>query len=150
MTLSHSRKPSMLLKQEIAERCVHNKKIMPVFIGSAFLCLAVSGMPSQRTVEHPLLPSCGSVSTTPSRPPSTTTSTCVCLKSKAPRLEQGENIFFVRLPTQRGVGRQGICNLLNFAGLCRSRTYGPLIKSPTQDLPQDIQQEESAAKGEDS
>ena len=33
---------------------------------------------------------------------------------------------------------------------CRGRTYGPLIKSPAEDLPQDTQHNESAAKGEDS
>jgi len=36
-----------------------------------------------------------------------------------------------------------------FGGACRGRTYGPLIKSPAQDLAQDIQEEESAAKGEE-
>ena len=35
-------------------------------------------------------------------------------------------------------------------GPCRGRTYGTLIKSPAEDLPQDTQQNESAAKGEDS
>ena len=34
-------------------------------------------------------------------------------------------------------------------GPCRGRTYDPLIKSPAETLPQDTQQEESAAKGED-
>jgi hypothetical protein len=29
-------------------------------------------------------------------------------------------------------------------------TYGPLIKSPTEDLPQDTQQEQSSSKAEDS
>ena len=37
-----------------------------------------------------------------------------------------------------------------FGGPCRGRTYGPLIKSPPETLPQDTQQEESAAKVEDS
>ena len=37
-----------------------------------------------------------------------------------------------------------------FGGPCRGRTYGPLIKSPAEELPQDTQQEESTAKGEDS
>ena len=32
----------------------------------------------------------------------------------------------------------------------RGRIYGPLIKSPDEDLPQDTQQEQSLAKGEDS
>jgi hypothetical protein len=35
-------------------------------------------------------------------------------------------------------------------GPCRGRTYGPLIKSPVEDLSQDTQKEESSAKGEDS
>jgi len=33
-------------------------------------------------------------------------------------------------------------------GPCRGRTYGPLIKSPAETLPQDTQQEESSAKSE--
>ena len=33
------------------------------------------------------------------------------------------------VPTGRGVGSEGICNLLIFGGPCRGRTYGPLIKS---------------------
>ena len=37
-----------------------------------------------------------------------------------------------------------------FGGPCRGRTYGPLIKSPAEDLTQDTQQGESSAKGEDS
>jgi len=37
-----------------------------------------------------------------------------------------------------------------FGGSWRSRTYGPLIKSPAETVPQDTQQEESATKGEDS
>jgi len=31
-----------------------------------------------------------------------------------------------------------------------AKAYGPLIKSPTENLPQDTQQEESSAKGENS
>jgi hypothetical protein len=34
--------------------------------------------------------------------------------------------------------------------LGRGRTYGPLIKSPVEDLSQNTQQNESSAKGEDS
>jgi len=37
-----------------------------------------------------------------------------------------------------------------FGGPCRGRTYGPLMKSPDEALPQDTPQNESAAKGEDS
>ena len=37
-----------------------------------------------------------------------------------------------------------------FGGPCRGRTYGPLIKSLADDLPQDTLQEESAAIVEDS
>jgi hypothetical protein len=37
-----------------------------------------------------------------------------------------------------------------FGGPCRGRTYGPLIKSLDEALPQDTQQKESSAKGEDS
>jgi len=37
-----------------------------------------------------------------------------------------------------------------FGGPCRGRTYGPLIKSPAEDLSQETQQEESSAKWEDS
>ena len=37
-----------------------------------------------------------------------------------------------------------------FGGPCRGRTYGPLIKSPAEDLPQNTQHEESSAKVEDS
>jgi hypothetical protein len=37
-----------------------------------------------------------------------------------------------------------------FDTLCKARTYGPLIKSPAEDPNQDTQQEESAAKSEDS
>jgi hypothetical protein len=37
-----------------------------------------------------------------------------------------------------------------FGGPCRGRTYGPLIKSPAEELPKDIQQNESIAKMEDS
>jgi hypothetical protein len=33
------------------------------------------------------------------------------------------------VPTQRGVGRDGVCKWLIFGGPCRGRTYGPLIKS---------------------
>jgi hypothetical protein len=36
-----------------------------------------------------------------------------------------------------------------FGGPCRGRTYGPLIKSPVEDLPQNTQHNESAAKEED-
>jgi hypothetical protein len=35
-------------------------------------------------------------------------------------------------------------------GPCRGRTYGPLIKSPAEDRPQDTQRNEPAANGEDS
>jgi Phage integrase family len=34
-------------------------------------------------------------------------------------------------------------------GPCRDRTYGPLIKSPTEKLSQDTPQEQSSPKGED-
>jgi hypothetical protein len=37
-----------------------------------------------------------------------------------------------------------------FGGPCRGRTYGPLMKSLTEDLPQDTLQDESSAKSEDS
>ena len=37
-----------------------------------------------------------------------------------------------------------------FGGPCRGRTYGPLIKSPEEALPQDTQHNEPAAKDEDS
>ena len=37
-----------------------------------------------------------------------------------------------------------------FGGPCRGRTYGPLIKSPAETPPQDTQQEQSQANGEDS
>ena len=37
-----------------------------------------------------------------------------------------------------------------FGGPCRGRTYGPLIKSLVDGLPEDTQQEQSAAKDEDS
>jgi hypothetical protein len=37
-----------------------------------------------------------------------------------------------------------------FGGPCRGRTYGPLIKSPVEDLPESTHQNESAAKEEDS
>ena len=39
-----------------------------------------------------------------------------------------KNIFSVRLPTRRGVAREGICKWLICGGPCRGRTYGPLIK----------------------
>jgi len=32
-----------------------------------------------------------------------------------------------------------------FGGPCRGRTYGPLIKSPAEDLPENTQQNESVA-----
>ena len=37
-----------------------------------------------------------------------------------------------------------------FGEPCRGRTYGPLIKSLLESLPQDTQQEESSPKVEDS
>jgi hypothetical protein len=37
-----------------------------------------------------------------------------------------------------------------FGGPCRGRTYGPLIKSLPEDLPQNTLQEETSAKSEDS
>jgi hypothetical protein len=37
-----------------------------------------------------------------------------------------------------------------FGGRYRGRTYGPLIKSPDEDLSQDTQQEQSSAECEDS
>ena len=40
-------------------------------------------------------------------------------------------------------------NEVRFGGPCRGRTYGPLIKSPGGNLPQETQHEESAAKEED-
>jgi len=33
--------------------------------------------------------------------------------------------------------------------MCRSRTYGPLMKSPDEALPQNTQQDQSTGKGED-
>ena len=37
-----------------------------------------------------------------------------------------------------------------FDGPCRSRTFGPLIKSLDEGLPQNTQQEQSSGKGGDS
>lgn len=37
-----------------------------------------------------------------------------------------------------------------FDGPCRSRTFGPLIKSLVENLPEDTQQDQSAAKEQDS
>jgi hypothetical protein len=43
-----------------------------------------------------------------------------------------------------------MCNGSIFGGPCRGRTYGPLIKSLPEDLPQNTLQEETSAKSEDS
>ena len=40
--------------------------------------------------------------------------------------------------------------MVDFGGPCRGRTYGPLMKRPDEDLPEDTQQEESSAEAEDS
>ena len=40
--------------------------------------------------------------------------------------------------------------LKKFGGPCRGRTYGPLIKSPAEDLPQNTHEEQSSAKDKDS
>ena len=50
------------------------------------------------------------------------------------RQERGRKIYFLcstayTVPTRKGVGREGMCNLLICGGPCRGRTYGPLIKS---------------------
>ena len=42
-----------------------------------------------------------------------------------------------------------VCKWLMFGGPCRGRTYGPLNKSPAEDLPQDTQEELSSVTGED-
>jgi len=42
------------------------------------------------------------------------------------------------------------CKWLIFGGPCRDRTYGPLIKSLVENLPEDTQQDQSAAKEQDS
>jgi len=47
-------------------------------------------------------------------------------------------------------GRPGSERQQNHDGMRRYQTSGPLIKSPAEELPQDTQQEESSAKGEDS
>ena len=36
-----------------------------------------------------------------------------------------------------------------FGGPCRGRTYGPLIKSPAEVLPEDTHQQESGDNGDD-
>jgi hypothetical protein len=51
---------------------------------------------------------------------------------------------------QKGYGwRTMLSKYWEIGGPCRGRTYGPLIKSPAETLPQDAQQEEPSAKGED-
>jgi hypothetical protein len=46
--------------------------------------------------------------------------------------------------------RNGTCGSPQAGGPSRGRTYGPLIKSPDEALPDDTQQEPLAAKGKDS
>ena len=48
------------------------------------------------------------------------------------------------------IEQEGAEVLETFGGPCRGRTYGPLIKSLAEDLPQNTLQEESSAKIEDS
>jgi hypothetical protein len=40
--------------------------------------------------------------------------------------------------------------VVDFSGPCKGRTYGPLMKSPAEDLTQDTPQEQSSATFEDS
>jgi len=60
-------------------------------------------------------------------------------------------VLLARAVRLAGAGRSapagGYCNIM--MGCTGGQTYGPLIKSPDEDLPQDTQQEQSAAKGED-
>ena len=54
------------------------------------------------------------------------------------------------VPTRKSAEMELTRKWLSFGGPCRGRTYGPLIKSPAETLPQDTQQEESSTKREDS
>jgi hypothetical protein len=48
------------------------------------------------------------------------------------------------------IGRLGHVEGARPSLVCAHRTYGPLIKSPVDDLPEDTQQDQSATKDEDS
>ena len=54
----------------------------------------------------------------------------------------------IRFPDSVGI-RGVVCKSAKNGGPCRGRTYGPLIKSPGNNPPQDTQQDQSAAKDDD-
>jgi hypothetical protein len=54
----------------------------------------------------------------------------------------------IRLAIHRGSAKSSTPPKLGSAS--KFTLFGPLIKSPAQELPQDTQQEESTEKGEDS
>jgi len=64
----------------------------------------------------------------------------------------GVTVLLARAVRLAGASRSARAGGLqqNLAGVGRNQAYGPLIKSPVDDLPEDTQQDQSSAEREDS